>query len=148
MSFTRNNIFAIAKEKYNLGGDKSNSKINYEKWVQFIDDHSEEFIWNENTKTGKETLANIESVPESFKERVLISLNKGACYKEYDYTKGYFNINIGFNFVDNFITIGFERTPRLEDLIIFVEMAKYLEAYLLVDGTQIIDEEYLEKNIK
>ena len=87
MEFTRNDIFTIAKEPYDLGGDKSNSKIDYLKWVEFIDNHPEEFIWNENTDAGKETLANIDKVPERFKERILTSLNKGACYKEYDNKK-------------------------------------------------------------
>jgi hypothetical protein len=122
--------------------------LEYKKWVNFIDDHNNEFIWNENTKKGIEILNNIDNIPQDFKERVLASLNKTNCYKEYSSKKGYYNINIGINREDNWISINFERTPRLEDLKIFVEMANYLEAYLLVEGTHIIDEEYLEKNIK
>lgn len=144
MKFTRNDIFAIAKEPYELGEYNSNSKIEYLKWVDFIDNHPEEFIWNENTNSGRETLANIDKVPDNFKERVLISLNKGACYKEYDHKKKYYNINIGYNFIDNRVSIGFERTPKLEDLKIFVEMAKHLDALLLKDGTEIIDEKMIE----
>lgn len=122
--------------------------LEYKKWVDFIDNHRSEFIWNENTKDGIEILNAIDSVPENFKDRVLASLNKTNCYKEYSRKKGYYNISIGINREDNWISINFERTPKLEDLRIFVKMAKYLDAYLLVEGTQIIDEEYLEKNIK
>ncbi|MCX2682126.1 hypothetical protein OOZ15_19425 [Galbibacter sp. EGI 63066] len=144
MKLKRNDIFTIAKEPYDLGGDKSNSKIEYLKWVEFIDNHPEEFIWKENTKNGKELLANIDKVPDSFKERVLASLNKGACYREFDKKKGYYNINVGFNPVSRSVNIGFERVPKPEDLKNFLEMANYLDAMLLRNGTEIIDESYLE----
>lgn len=144
MKLARNDIFAIAKEPYDLGGDKSNSKVEYLEWVKFIDSHPEEFIWNEDTEAGKETLANIDKVPENFKERVRASLNKGACYKEYDLKKGYYNISIGFNFIDNMVSINFERTPKPEDLKIFLAMARHLDALLLKDGNEIIDEKVIE----
>lgn len=144
MKFARNDIFAIAKAPYELGGEKSNIKIEYAKWVEFIDSHPNEFIWKENTIDGIKTLANIDKIPESFKERVLASLNKGACYKEFDENKGYYNINLGFNFIDSIVSIGYERTPKLEDLKIFLEMAKYLDALLLKNGKEIIDEKMIE----
>lgn len=43
MKFTRNDIFTIAKKPYELGGDKSNRKVEYSEWVNFINNHSEEF---------------------------------------------------------------------------------------------------------
>ena len=43
------------------------------------------------------------------------------------------------------VSIGFERTPKVEDLKIFGEMAKYLDAYLLVDGTTVIKDENLNE---
>lgn len=144
MKFKRDDIFSIAKTPYTLGGDKSKSNIEYLKWIDFIDSHFEDFTWKENTKSGIETLENMDKVPDSFKQRVLASLNKSACYKEFDVKKGYYNINIGFNHIDKMINIGFERTPKLEDLKIFVEMAKYLDALLLKDGKEIIDEKMIE----
>jgi hypothetical protein len=144
MKFARNDIFSIAKKPYELGGNKSNRKVEYLKWVEFIDNHTDEFTWNEYTQSGKDTLLNIDKVPENFRERVLASLNKSTCYKEFNEKKGYYNINLGFNFEDNIVSIGFERTPKLEDLKIFVEMAKHLDALLLKDGTEIIDEKMIE----
>lgn len=143
MKFTRNDIFAIAKDTYKLAGDKSDSNINYSKWVEFIDAHPEDFIWYEDTKDGIEVLNNIEKVPEAFKERVMKGLNKCSCFKEFDSKKKYYNIHVGFNFTDNRVSIGFERTPKLEDLKIFIEMAKHLDALLLKDGTEIIDEKFI-----
>ncbi len=146
MNFTRNDIFAIAKAPYILGGDKNNSNIEYLKWVDFINEHSKDFIWKENTKDGIETLTNINKVPESFKERVLASLNKSVCYKEFNVKKGFYNINLGFNHIDNMVSIGFERTPKLEDFKIFVAMAKHLDALLLKDGIEIIDEKMIQSS--
>lgn len=144
MKFTENDIFSIAKEPYELGGDKSRSNINYAKWVNFIDSKPNDFIWYENTTDGLEVLQNIDKVPLNFRERTLKGLNRYSCFKEFDKKKGYYNINVGFNDLDNLVSIGFERTPKLEDLKIFVEMAKHLDALLLKDGKEIIDEKMIE----
>jgi hypothetical protein len=118
--------------------------LDYDKWVDFVDKNQNEFIWYEKTKSGLETAANIDKVPKDFKEGVIASLKKISCFKEFDEKKGYYNINCGFSSRNNWISIGFERTPKLEDLKIFVEMAKYLDALLLKDGKQIIDEKMIE----
>ncbi len=114
--------------------------LNYEKWVGFVESHLSEFIWNENTKDGIEILKDIDNVPEGFRERVLGSLNKVSCYAEFNDKKGYYDINVGFSSRNNWISINFERTPKLEDLNIFFKMANHLNALLLVDGKTIIDE--------
>lgn len=144
MKFRRDDLFAITKKPYKLIGDKSNGEIVYSKWVNFIDAHPEDFIWYENTKSGKYLLANIDEVPEDFKERVSKSLNKCSCLREFDVKKGYYNINAGFNFINNRVEIDFDRTPKLKDFKIFLSMAKHLDALLLRNGKEIIDESYLE----
>lgn len=145
MKFTRSDIFAIAKKPYNLIENESNGNVEYSKWVEFIDRHQDQFTWKENTSEGMATLSNIDKVPESFKQRVLTSLNKAACFKEFNTNKGYYNINLGFNFVNNRVSISFERTPKLEDLKFFVDMAKHLDALLLKDGKEIINDRMIEK---
>ena len=122
-----------------------NQPLEYDRWIEFVNIHHEQFIWNEDTKDGIETLDNIDKVPESFKERVLGSLNKVRCYKEYDEKKQHYNINCAFSSENNWVSIGFERTPKIEDLKIFVDMAKHLDALLLKDGTEIIDEKVIEE---
>lgn len=144
MKLNKNTHFYVAKNIMDSVFTK-NQPLKYEKWVDFINKYQEQFIWNENTKEGIESLANIDKVPEEFKERVLGSLNKVRCFKEFDEKKGYYNINCSFNSTDNWVSIGFERTPKLEDLKIFVEMAKYLDALLLKDGTEVIDEEVIKR---
>src|SRR5690606_23438942 len=113
--FKTNDRYAIATELYVLGSGEKSGRVDYLEWVSFIDNHQDEFIWKENTINGKEILKNIDKVPNSFKKRVLSSLNKGACYKEFDSKKGYFNINVSFNKVDCLVGISFERKPKPED---------------------------------
>ena len=90
--------------------------------------------------------ANLNKVPIDFRNSVMSSLNKVSCLKEFDEKKGYFNINCSFSSANNWVTIGFERTPKITDLRIFLQMAKHLDALLLYKGTQIIDENILEEN--
>ena len=144
MKFNRNTQFYIAKNIMSSVFTK-NQPLEYDRWIEFVNIHHEQFIWNEDTKDGIETLDNIDKVPESFKERVLGSLNKVRCYKEYDEKKQHYNINCAFSSENNWVSIGFERTPKIEDLKIFVDMAKHLDALLLKDGTEIIDEKVIEE---
>jgi hypothetical protein len=146
MKFNRRTQFYIAKNIIDTVFTK-NQPLMYEKWIDFIDQNQSEFVWYEDTKAGKETLANIDKVPDDFKERVIAGLNKITCLKELDEKKGNYNINCSFGSVNNWVSIGFERTPKLEDLKIFVEMAKHLDALLLKDGTEIIDEKMIESPI-
>lgn len=115
--------------------------LDYQKWVAFIEQHKELFLWNEHTEKGKESLENIKNVPDNFRKRVLASLNKKVCFSEYNNATGNYNISVTFYDNLNWITIQFARNPKPEDLKIFIKMAAYLDAHLLMDGTTIIDEE-------
>jgi hypothetical protein len=143
LELNRDADFRIAKNTIDTVFTK-NEPLDYKKWVDFIDVHQEQFIWREKTKDGIDALNNIDNVPESFRERVMNSLKKGSCYKEFDEEKGYYNINVGFNNINHWISIGFERTPVITDLKIFLEMANHLDALLLKDGTEIINEKVLK----
>lgn len=143
MKFNRSTHFYIGTNIMDSVFTKT-QPLDYVKWVDFVEKNQIDFIWYEKTKTGLEAAANIDKVPEDFKERVFASLNKVRCFKEFDEKKGYYNINCSFSSANNWVSIGFERTPKLEDLKIFVEMAKHLDALLLKDGIEIIDEKVIE----
>ena len=143
MKFDRNTDFRIAKNIIDSVFTK-NKPLDYNKWVEFVDTNTKQFVWKEDTKEGVEILTSIDKIPKKFKKRILESLNKSACYKEFDESKGYYNINVGFNYNDNWIRIGFERAPNPEDLRIFLDMANYLDAYLLCNGKEIIDKKVVE----
>ena len=143
MKFTKGTRFTIAKDKR----PKANTilePLDYEKWVKFIDNNQDIFIWYENTEEGKETLKNINEVSVDFRDRVLSTLNKGVCYSEYNLKKDIYNIGITFYEELNYIKIQFARTPKREDLRIFIEMAECLNAYLLINDKKIITKVDLE----
>ncbi|MFK8264872.1 hypothetical protein [Capnocytophaga cynodegmi] len=117
--------------------------MDYAEWIKFIDAHPSHFIWKENTEEGKKILNNIDDIPVNFRNRILKSLNKSVCYKEFDAKKGYYNIHFSFNFIKEYVNISFERKPKLEDLKALLYMANYLDAYLLLDGNKIIDEKVI-----
>ena len=99
-------------------------------------------VWK--TKSGLEAFENLDKVPKDFKDGVIASLKKIICYKEFDDKKGYYNINCSFSSANNWVSIGFDRIPKLQDLKIFLEMANHLDALLLKDGTEIINEKVIE----
>jgi hypothetical protein len=134
----------IAKNKINFAANNIGEELDYSKWVEHIMQHSDYFIWDEDTKEGKHTLAEIDKVPENFRERVLRSLNKIGCYAEYNNKKGYYDINVGFLSEYNRISINFERPLTVNDLKRFLDMATYLDALLLSHGKDIIDKKVIE----
>lgn len=127
----------ISKSNYNY------EPLNYEKWVEYININSNIFIWYENTPEGQKTLQSINDFPIEYRERILLSLNKLLCFMDFSPKKGYHNINIAFNPEDNWILIGFERKPTKKDLTFFLQMAKYLDALLVLGDRKIIDEKVL-----
>ena len=143
MKLTKNTDFRIAKGMLNNVFTKTDT-LNYEKWVGFINNHLDFFIWNEETEEGKNRLRNIHNVPDDFKERVLASLNKVSCFAEFNSKKGLYNIGVSFYGDLNWIRIQFTRTPRIEDLRIFFEMANDLDALLLIEGKKIVDKEMID----
>lgn len=143
MRLTKGTDFKIAKSKR----PKANTilePLDYERWIKFVDNYQGFFIWNENTKKGKEALKNIDDFSDRIKFKVLSTLNKGICYSEFNQKKNSYNIGVTFYEDLNYIRIQFARTPKLEDLRIFIEMAEYLDAYLLVNDKKIITREDLE----
>ena len=143
MKLKRNSNIIIAKNKMSKAITVL-EPLSYQKWVDFVDSNSDIFTWNEDTPDGIQTMKDIDKVPEDFKERVLASLNKVSCYAGFNKKKGAYDLHAGFNEKYNWITINIARIPKSKDLEIFVEMANYLDAYLLVDGTKIIDEKVLQ----
>ena len=134
----------IAKNKINFAVDNNNEELDYSKWVEYIMQYSDYFTWREDTEDGKQTLAEIDKVPENFRERVLGGLNKCCCYADYNNKKGYYDVSVGFLSEYNRISINFERPLIVNDLKRFLDMANHLDALLLINGKTIIDEKLIE----
>ncbi|MDR2223877.1 MAG: hypothetical protein LBE34_14250 [Flavobacteriaceae bacterium] len=133
----------IASDKFDTFNKSSLKKLSYEKWEKYIDNHNQ-FVWYDDTKEAKEALQNIEKIPKDFQQSFLNSFGKTRCYKDYDIKKNIYNISIAFYEELKRVTICFENKPKIAELKLFLEMANYLGALLLIDGTEIIDDNVIK----
>lgn len=136
----------IAKESFEYVHNIKN-KLCYNEYVDFIDKHLDYFTWEEDTEEGKFTLTNIDKIPESFREGVLLSHSKQKANAEFNDKKEYYEVSVNFNRDIGIITINFDKRALKHHLKIFIEMANYLDALLLVDGTKVINEETLKSEL-
>lgn len=134
----------ISKEKFDYILNVKN-KIEYEKWVWYVDNNKKYFTWYENTQRGIEAKSKIDEVPEDFRDDVLTSLNKKKAYAEFNNKKGLYEIIISFNQNTGVISTTFMKKITKQHLIMLLEMANYLDAYLLNTGKTIIDEKVIEE---
>jgi hypothetical protein len=144
MKFKRRPTFNIANSKIMNANIKLES-LDYKKWIDFVESHNDYFIWNENTTEGKQLLQNVNEFNERIRFKILSTLNKKVCFSGFSKHTNLYDVNVTFYDNLNWITIQFSRTPKSEDLKILLEMANYLDALLLKDGTEIIDEKVIEE---
>ncbi|MBL6445814.1 hypothetical protein JMN32_05820 [Fulvivirga sp. 29W222] len=133
----------IAKETFDYVANVK-QRLNYDDWVNFIDSNKNYFTWQEETEEGKETLANIEKVPEGFRERVIKGHSKHKALAEFNSKKGYYEVLISYNEELGIISTTFQKPVKKQHLNMLLDMAKRLQAYLLNNGTEIIDEKVLD----
>lgn len=133
----------IAKEKFkNLS--KIEKKLSHDLFVEFIEKYKDYFIWQEDTEEGKKTLIGLSEIPESFREKITNIHNKRWANAEFNSKKGYYEVILKFNQRLGVISTTFQKKIRKHHLELLLEMANYLDAHLLNNGTEIIDESYLD----
>jgi hypothetical protein len=133
---------SIAKEKYEQARFVQN-KLSYEKWTEYIDNHQDYFIWEDDTPDGIYRRTHIDEYPEWFREGILNS-HKVRVYAEYNKKKGWHEIDLAFHRDYGIITATFQKRIKKEHLRRLLDMANYLDAYLLNNGKTIIDEKVIE----
>ena len=119
--------------------------IDYQKWVEYVNSHQDFFTWYENTENGKNILNEINTVSEKIQELILESLNKVTCYAKFNPKRNYYDISVTCDDVTKRVTITFERRPKIEEIKVFLDMAKHLDAMLLYRGKKNIDEKLIEE---
>ena len=144
MKITRYDIVAIAKKPYKLVGEESIDEIDYQSWIDFIESNRDLFTWYEETNEGKDTLNNIDKVPDWAKDRVLYTLNKKRVHATDKIMKSPTDLVIAYSESDKRVSISLEKNLNKNVGKIILEMAKHLDALLLKDGTEIIDEKMIE----
>ena len=133
----------IAKERFdNISNIKN--KLPYNKWVEYIEMHQDYYTWYENTEGGISEKNNMDKIPESFREKVLYSLNKTSVRAEFNKKKRYYEVVVQFNDKLNVIGTTFMKPIKKEHLRRLLDLANHLDALLLDNGKTIIDEKVIE----
>jgi len=134
---------SIATEKYD---HRMNFKepVSYNKWVEYIENNKDYFVWTEDTEKGKKISANIDQISEVIREGVLRTLNKRQACAEYNERKGYHEVLV--TYIDKFgkISTTFMKRINRKHLQILLDMATYLDALLLNNGRQIINQDIID----
>lgn len=133
---------SIAKEKYEYS-DRVTVRLDYNKWVEFVEKNRNYFIWYEDTPDGIQLKENLDKVPEWAREGIMNS-HKGKALAEFNTKKGWYEIVVAFYKETGVIKITFMKKVTKDHLKKLLEMAKHLDALLLKDGTEIIDEKAIE----
>lgn len=134
----------IALEKFNFS-DAITEKLDYEKWIDYVEQHKDYYTWLEDSDKGKNRLANIDRIPEDFRSGILEQLNKSQVFAEFNEKKGWHEIVIDFHKDTGVVKTTFMKKITKEHLKRLLEMANYLDAYLLNSGKTIIDEKVIEE---
>lgn len=133
----------ISKEKFKTL-DNVKNKLEHNLWIDFINSNLNYYTWYEDSPDGINLKNNINKVPQDFKEKALNSLNKTKVYAEYNEKKGYYEIILNFNIEYGIVYTTFQKKITKKHLYRLLEMANYLDALLLNNGTEVIDEKIIE----
>lgn len=118
----------IAKEKFDSLSSVVN-RIEHAKFVECIEDRPNYFSWIEDTVEGRKTLAAIDQIPEKFRQKVLRTHSKNKALADYDATKGFHLISVGF--LEGVVGTTFQRSIGKQDLEWLLDLAECLEAMVI-----------------
>lgn len=134
MKIKRNNYIEITPSKYNT--EEPIQKINYDKWIEFIETNKDYFVWYEDTEDGKYRLENLNKVPDWAKEGVIYSLNKTNAYSTDKIVQQPSDLIVRYFKDKGIVKIDIEKTMTKEVAEILLEMAKFLGGKIIIGGTR------------
>ena len=133
----RNSFIIIKKEDKN---------IDYQKWIIFIENHKNFFIWYEDTEDGKKVMERIDEFSDRIKRGILYKLNRTNVYCTKELSKNSWDCIISYN-TENNISVHLEKKITKKIAEILLKMANYLEAKIIIDDKkEFISLEQLEQN--
>ena len=133
----RNSFIIIQKEDKN---------IDYQKWIIFIENHKNFFIWYEDTEDGKKVMERIDEFSDRIKRGILYKLNRTNVYCTKELSKNSWDCIISYN-TENNISVHLEKKITKKIAEILLKMANYLEAKIIIDDKkEFISSEQLEQN--
>jgi hypothetical protein len=120
--------------------ERPHGNIERGKWIEYIENHKDIFMWYEDTPDGKEKKKNFDQIPDWAKESAFTSLDKLSAYtvnKKLS-KKPYYLI---FNYIpDNkAISVHREITITIPVAELLLDMAKFLDSKVIVNGSKIFE---------
>ena len=97
MKISRSDILHITKSEFSSRLEEPIGNINYDRWVKFIEEHKDCFIWYKDTEDGICIKDNIENIPDWARVGMLHQLNKTCAYSTNKMSKKSEDIRIVFN---------------------------------------------------
>lgn len=119
---------------------KTSGTISYRKWVEYVEQNREYFIWYENTTKGQTIQKKVDEFSEDIRPAILYMLNKSNVYCTNKLSKNYWDC------VVTYINSG-ELSVSLEKRISKKIAAKLLEMAEYLDAKIVIDEKYLFESV-
>jgi len=120
--------------------DLPHGSISRERWIKYIESHKDIFMWYEDTPEGKETIRNLNDVPEWAKERVLYSLDKASAYTiSKKIVKKHYFLIFDYNQNKRYIRVHRETTITIPMVERILDMAAFLGAKVVVNGSKFLE---------
>lgn len=123
---------------FNVSDSKSNThgKLNYNNWVEFIENQKDYFVWYEETDDGKEVLLNIGKVPEWALEGVNYNLNRTMVYSTNKIVKKPQDFIMRWFLDEEIVKVDIEKKMTKDVAKILLEMSTFLNGKLIINGTK------------
>lgn len=103
--------------------------IPWEKWVEFIESHSDYFSWLEDTDKGKEKLAKVANIPVFLREEALKRYQKKQAHGSYNKKRWYHEVIL--NYSVNCINMTIQKDLSKKELLLLLKMADFFKLSLL-----------------
>lgn len=114
--------------------------ISYRKWVEYIEQNREYFIWYEDTIKGQMTLKKVDEFSENIRPAILYMLNKSNAYCTNKLSKNHWDCIV--TYIDSGeLSVSLEKRISKKIAAKLLEMAEYLDAKI------VIDEKYLFESV-
>nr|WP_311521604.1 hypothetical protein [uncultured Porphyromonas sp.] len=119
---------------------KTSGTISYRKWVDYIEQNREYFIWYENTTKGQTIQKKVDEFSEDIRPAILYMLNKSNVYCTNKLSKNYWDCVVTYINSGEF-SVSLEKRISKKIAAKLLEMAEYLDAKI------VIDEKYLFESV-
>jgi hypothetical protein len=145
----------IVKEKPKGSTSNLTKKIEYKKFVEYIEANKDFYQWWEENENGKKTWeAHVEAnVP--FTDPIFThNLNKHVATALFHEKKGYELLNVNYNITIGILVFEWHTKLTKELMLRFLDMANYCEGLLYVNSSKILNKEAIlalevpEKKVK